>query len=186
MMGNPAIVNGYIGLHFNGTNVHEDAFIEEHRQIIAKFPFDDKYPFANIFWIDSPAKYFYPVIGFTGSFKDIHLDWEEWLWKFSQLLTLMEANDARVQLDSLWGYFAYRLRPKGWDAPWNSPENKHHPGYEYPRFYMGKEWGIVEAPAWDFSFRPDLAGTCEGPKWDKFVQRWVPPTTSKEESQANS
>lgn len=61
-MGIEAVVSGYIVML-------DIADMEPNLQAIRKYPFDIEYPFIDIFWGGSPAQFFQPVIGFTGSLR---------------------------------------------------------------------------------------------------------------------
>jgi hypothetical protein len=169
-MSSQSIVSGYILLSQNVPNHKWDDRIQQTSTAIDNFYFDEKYPFTNVFWPHSPAQYDGHVIGIVGAYKDLHLDWEEWLWKFSQMLSRLEAIEADVRLDSLWGRFSYRLQAHAWRL-----------GPPWPDSFIGEQWGIVELPEWDFSFRPDLVEKKSSDiRWDKFVPRWVEPKVTKE------
>lgn len=153
-----SIVFGYI--------ICRDYSMQANLQAISRFDFDEKYPFTNIFWGDSPAQYFLPTIGFTGSYKSLEEDWEEWLWKFTQLLSRLESIEAHVNLHGLWGNFSYDLKPKSYISHIDKPHEK-----PYPEIVKGDEWVITSAPEWDFSLRPDLLEQYPN-RWNKFVKRW--------------
>ena len=167
-MGLESIVFGYI-------MVPNRDYIEHNRQAIAAFPFDKEYPFTNIFWLDSPAQYYFPLIGMTGSYKEIEYRWSEWLWKFSQLLSRLEAIEAHVHLHCIYGCLAWELKPK------SVCERQLPP----PATLVGQQWGITEAPPDDFSIDPSWGshivqlnqetGKAEPYRWDKFVERWTKP-----------
>lgn len=136
-MGMDSFVNGYIvgagGRHGDEANV-------VNRQALSVFTFDEKFPFTNIFWPDSPACYGNrPVIAFAGCYKQIEEAWAEWMWKFSQLLSTLEAVDARVHLDCVRGYFSWRLQPKSVYLAYQLKQS-------YPATLHGESWGVVEAP----------------------------------------
>ena len=103
-MSNKSIVSGYI-------TVKRQA-LEQSREIIAAYPFDEIYPFTNIFWTDSPKNIQVPIIAFAGSYKVLEEVWNEWMWKFSQFLSALDAGSARVMLECQLGFFTWRLRPK--------------------------------------------------------------------------
>ena len=110
---------------------------------IGGFAFDEVYPFTNIFWGGSTAEYGYPVIGFAGSYKQVEEVWNEWLWRFSQLLCRLDAVEARVNLTCILGHFQWKLEPQAryrqrGAAPTSAP-------------LSGQKWGITEAPDDDFS-----------------------------------
>jgi hypothetical protein len=167
-MGTESIISGYI--RTAGEN-----FMEQNRRAIAEYPFDNVWPFRNIFWSDSPARYGYPVIGFAGSYKQVEEVWSEWLWKLSQLLSRLEAIDARVSLDCLIGHFCWRLEPRSM-----------YQRLPRPGTWVSECWGITEAPEQDFSIDPEWLGQTErnlstwdtdtgdwmSYKWDRFVERW--------------
>lgn len=151
------------------------------QQALKDFPFDEKFPFRNMFWCDSSI-YPNPIIGFTGSYKHyIEENWSEWLWKFSQFLSTLEARDAYVNLDCVRGNFRWRLQPQlgRYAVELQSPDTP-----EWPESIRGQIWGIVEAPEDDFTLNPrrdDNRGTFINPDtgkfeeivWDKFVERWT-------------
>ena len=124
---------------------------ESNRLAIAQFEFDDVYPFTNIFWSGSPAAYKQSVIGFAGSYKEIESDWNDWMGKFTQLLSNLEAFNTIVTLDGWRGHFTWRLSPLSW--------LEHLAGTfpEPPTTFKGEEWGIYEAPNHDFSLDPGFS-----------------------------
>jgi hypothetical protein len=177
-MGTQSVVTGYISLRS-----HES--VEPAREVIATYPdYDAVWPFTNIFWADSPAQYFSPVVGFAGSYKQIEEVWAEWLWKFSRLLSRLDAYEAVVHLDSIIGTHFWRLRAKRWIAPL--------PAGERMGSLIGSDWVIVEAPDDDFSIDPEWLAWTEHNlmdvdeqtgqlypyKWDKFVERGIEPPDS--------
>jgi hypothetical protein len=121
----------------------------DNERALAAFPYDERYPFTDIFWAHSPAQYQTPVIGFAGSYKQIEEHWSEWLWKFSQLLSTLDANDAFVYLHCIRGSFAWRLQPLSFHLAVNGISDRNS-----SFAYRGEEWGIVEAPADDFTLTP--------------------------------
>lgn len=149
----PSIVTGYIktrGFYSTQKNI----------QAINSFRFDEVYPFTNIFWGSSPASYESPVIGFAGSYKQIEEDWAEWLWKFSQLLSGIDAVSARVNLDCVVGSYTWLLQPEYF------LKNK-----KSDRSMIGEVWGITEAPEEDFSVNEEWLNHFNS-GWNKFVERW--------------
>jgi hypothetical protein len=171
-MGTESIVSGYIR---GNAGKHGDAADVKNRRAIAEFPFDEKYPFTNIFWCDSPARYGNtPIIGFAGCFKQIEESWNEWLWKFAQLLSQLEAIEARVNLDCIIGSYYWRLQPRSWLIYLQGRGCA-------PATLQGEQWGIVQASPNDFTLtRSDDAGSYWNPdtrrydrvQWTQRVERW--------------
>lgn len=165
-MGNYSVVSGFIHLR--------DEPIERAKETIDSFEFDDVWPFTNIFWCDSPAHYFSPVVGFAGSYKQVEEVWSEWLWKFSQLLTRLDAHHAQVHLSCVMGNHSWQLRPKVCAQ-----------STRWPKSMIGEPWVITSAPENDFSIDPGWLHSVEHNlanldketgkliwyKWDKFVER---------------
>ncbi|GMA15015.1 hypothetical protein E5F05_12005 [Deinococcus metallilatus] len=129
-MGQRSVVYGYI-------NARSNADIEVNLQALARFPFDELYPFRNNFWVESAPKYQYPSIFFGGTYKEIEGDWPIWLWKFTQLLSTLEATEANVTLDCWLGRFSWRLEPR-WLVEGGSVGDLDT--------MTGQQWIIVEAP----------------------------------------
>jgi hypothetical protein len=165
-MSHMSVVSGYI------VTRHEQ-YIEQNRQAIAAYPFDELYPFTNIFWDGTPERYFHPLIGLTGAYRTIEEAWSEWLWKFSQLLSRLEAIEARVTLDCIIGSYSWELRPRAYCPPIQHVES-----------FIGQPWVITQAPADDFSVDPEWLQRCERNqvydsatgvwlpyRWDRFVER---------------
>lgn len=172
-MGHISLVNGYIqlrntGRHYDGVRPYREQQqlgLQDAMNTIAEFNFDEIYPFTNIFWGGSPSQYSLPVIIFGGSYKQIEENWNEWLWKFSQMLSSLEATEANVSLDCMLGNYAWQLHPHCWrcDSTLLTKLN-------------GQQWGITKAPEDDFSI--DLPGRPRydsNSQWDKFVERWLEP-----------
>ncbi len=155
-MGHESIVYGYI--------MESDGHHEENKVAIAQFSFDELYPFSNIFWCDSSARYWHSVIGFTGSCKQIEPDWNEWMWKFSQLLSTLEASQAVVNLDGYMGSFAWKFRPLSVQRRLSAPR----PTAPLSPFLKDEQWVIYETPDLDFSLDLALCDTDE--RWQ--VPRW--------------
>ncbi len=129
-MGHQSCISGYI------LQRDDRRSIEHNRGAVAAYPFDEVFPFTNIFWFDSPADYFFPLIGLTGSYKQVEEFWSEWLWKFSQLLSRLEALEAYVNLDCVGGEFRWKL--KAWSV---------HQELPLPPSLVGERWGITKAPS---------------------------------------
>jgi hypothetical protein len=177
-MGCDSIVTGYIqswGRSRAEQNTM-DEFWAYNQEVIATYPFDTAYPFTNIFWCDSPAQYFRPLIGFVGSYKQIEEYWSEWLWKFAQLLSNLEAYRARVYLNCVMGHHFWELEPES--VFLGVPDSL--------RSLRGEKWGIVKAPENDFSIDPSWlathrekslwnveTGQFDHVVWDKYVERWL-------------
>jgi hypothetical protein len=165
-MSHRSIVSGYIV-------AWGEKYMEQNLQAIATYPFDDPYPFTNIFWGGTPARYFYPLIGLTGSYRSIEEVWSEWLWKFGQLLSRLEAIEARVSLDCSIGSYSWEFRPRAKCPPMQQIES-----------FIGQPWVITQAPADDFSIDPEWLRQSERDqvydsatkvwqpyRWDHFVER---------------
>lgn len=166
-MGHASIVNGFIIIRS-----HE--LMEQTKGTINSFDFDEVWPFTNIFWCDSPAQYSNPVVGFGGSYKQIEEVWSEWLWKLGQLLSRLDAIEARVNLHCVIGDYSWELRPKAYC------ESK-----DWPQSMLGEPWVVASAPEKDFSIDPEWIEQVEGNlftpdaetgelvryKWDKFLER---------------
>jgi hypothetical protein len=151
-----SVVYGYIKLSSHG-------LLQAARSAIRQFEFDEVFPFTNIFWSDSPASYNYPVIGFAGSYKQVEEAWNEWLWRFSQLLSRLDAVEARVSLACVLGHYEWKLEP--------AARYRQQRGVAVAAPLTGQQWGITEAPANDFSIHPEWlehfpAGA------DQVVERW--------------
>jgi hypothetical protein len=166
-MGHMSVVSGYVV-------ARGEQYMEQNLRAIATYPFDDPYPFTNIFWGGSSARYFYPLIGLTGSYRLIEEAWSEWLWKFSQLLSQLEAIEARVSLDCIIGSYSWELHPR-----------PNCPPFQQVKSFIGQPWVITEAPADDFSVDSEWLQQCERNRqvydkasgvwrpyhWDRFVER---------------
>ena len=172
-MGNDSVVSGYIKI-FDKQRQWNSGGREQTQQIINSYAYDEVWPFTNIFWCDSPAQYFSPVVGFAGSYKQIEEVWSEWMWKFGGLLSKLDAMEARVHLSCVMGNHSWELHPEvyctrtGW-----------------PTTMAGQQWVITAAPEQDFSIDPtwlrwvenqistqDTAtGEFKPYKWDKFLER---------------
>jgi hypothetical protein len=148
-----SVISGFI-------KVREHPLVEQSIVIINAFEFDDIYPFTNIFWGASPAAYGFPVIGFAGSYKQIEEDWNEWMWKFSQLLSHLDAVEARVSLSCILGNFNWKLEPK------LRFDNRHSRDT-----MQGQVWGITESPEPDFSTDPVWLAHFSDKKYG-LVERW--------------
>jgi hypothetical protein len=86
------------------------------------------------------------------------------LWKFSQLLTCLEALRAQVSLDCVIGSYRWELRPKA----------NCHPIRQVATF-VGEPWVITSAPEHDFSIDPDWLRECEqNQQYDPATDRWLP------------
>lgn len=149
-MGNQSIVNGYI-------LVPEFSYIDSNMKAISSHNFDDQYPFTNIFWRGPRDQYFMPVIAIAGSYREIENDWNEWLWKFSQLLSSLEAIRAKIYLDCILGDWKWVLKPESLIRKKGSRGES----------FIGQTWGISSGPEDDFSLRNPWIG-----KWPKTVRRW--------------
>jgi hypothetical protein len=145
---------------------------------IRSFHYDEKHPFTNIFFFPE-AKYFFPIIGFAGSYRQLEEAWNEWLWKFSQLLSTLDARYARVHLDCYRspGRYTWLLMPES-AYLWRLDHR-----YPLPYSLTGEEWGIVEAPEDDFTLNPwpddnrttkwnPETGQMETRVWELRVPRW--------------
>jgi len=176
-MGMQSIVYGAI-ITCTGNNSNEYKVKQlDNERAIAAFTYDEKYPFNNIFWANSPAQYFTPVIGFAGSYKQVEEHWSEWLWKFSELLSTLDAFEATVHLECVRGRYLWRLRPISYlKGVLNKPLNSSIS-------YKGEQWVIVESPPNDFTLSPRIednkhtffdpvTGHSKTIVWDKFVERW--------------
>lgn len=129
-MGHISVVHGWIQCR-RGFNAEK---------ALEEFAFDPVYPFSNIFWAHSPARYSFPLVVFGGSYKQLEDDWNEWLWRFSQLLATLDAIEAKVGLDGVYGVFEYRLQPLA------VIESRFDP---FNSTLIGEPWVIVEAPEQD-------------------------------------
>ena len=155
-----SVVSGFIKL-----NVH--ALAEESMNIIDNFNYDDTYPFTNIFSGISTANYGFYIIGFAGSYKQIEEDWNEWLWRFSQLLTRLDAVEAVVNLNCILGNYRWKLEPKARFENLRATDSM-----------SGQVWGITEAPQPDFSTDPKWLEHCLWlgcNNWTRLVERWNRP-----------
>lgn len=172
-MGTISLVNGCIQLpvtdrYNDGVRPYrqqQQLLLQDAMHTINAFEFDEVYPFTNIFWGGSPAQYFLPVVIFGGSYKQIEESWNEWLWKFSQMLSTLEAAKACVHLECIYGKFSWRLEPRS-----------RHFGVVARPPYKGEQWGIVEGPEDDFiTGLPDAPQRGLSGRWDKFVEQWTKP-----------
>ena len=148
-----SVVTGFIKLR-------EHNLAEESMEIINTFEFDDSYPFTNIFLGASPAAYNFPVIGFAGSYKQIEENWNEWLWKFSRLLSCLDAVEAHVSLSCVLGNYSWKLEPR------LRFDNRHSPDT-----MQGQIWGITESSEPDFSTDPTWLAHFPEEKYE-LVERW--------------
>lgn len=160
-MGHQSIVSGYI--------LEKSANREQNRTAIAHFTFDEKYPFSNIFWNDSPANFDTYIIGFTGSYRQIEDDWNEWLWKFSQFLSTLEALNAVVNLDCHLGCFRWKLQPFSRHQWMSRPPQIQR----LPETFRGEPWGIYEAPDNDFTLMHPWNSFEWNDNPNKIVPRWT-------------
>ncbi len=152
--------------------IREHRLLEQSWQRVGGFEFDAVFPFTNIFWPGSPAAYGFPVIGFAGSYKQIEEAWTEWLWKFSRLLSALDAVEAQVNLNCVLGSYRWALQPR---------LHFTDPTAYYKASMEGQVWGIVAASDPDFTEDPDWTAHCrqvvpngdlEWPRlerWTKFV-----------------
>lgn len=174
-MGSQSIVHGYI-------LERDTRYMTENRLAIGSYDFDERYPFTNIFWGGSPNQYFFPVIGFTGSYNQIEAHWSEWLWKFSQMLSGLEAREAHVYLKSIRGHHYWRLEPQSIFLQ-RQMSGKDRDAGGLPRSLKGEQWGIADASPDDFTLTPwpgdnSRAIKIEGQneletiEWTQFVERW--------------
>jgi hypothetical protein len=147
-----SVVTGFIKLR-----KHDLA--ESSIKVVNEFEFDEVYPFTNIFFGVSPAAYGFPVIGFAGSYKQIEEYWNEWLWKFSQLLARLDAREAHVNLSCILGDYDWKLEPR------LRFENRQC--FDSMR---GQVWGIIESPEPDFS--RDTTWLSHFPAETHLVMRW--------------
>ncbi len=151
----------------------DEKYMQQNLQAIASYAFDDPYPFTTIFWGGTPARYFCPLIGLTGSYRSIEEVWSEWLWKFSQLLSRLEAIEARVSLECIIGSYTWELQPRASCPPMQQVTS-----------FIGQPWVITHAPPTDFSIDPEWLQRCERNqvydsesgewrpyKWEQFVER---------------
>lgn len=162
------MVSGYIQLR------HID--VQPSLQFINGFEFDEVYPFTNIFWGPSPASYGSTLLGFVGSYKQIEEDWNEWLWKFSQLLSGLDAIEAHVRLKCVVGEYHWKLEPRSLFEGHISGDSMR-----------GQVWGITQAPDPDFSIHPDWIEYFKGSyrlnektgewynQWPRLIERWSKP-----------
>lgn len=152
-----SIVNGFI-------KVPSLEAANRNMKVIGKFDFDDVYPFTDIFLGISAAAYCFYVIGFAGSYKQIEEDWNEWLWKFGQLLSHLEAVEARVSLSCLLGDYIWKLEPKSlFEDPYAKESTQ------------GQMWGITESPQPDFSTDSTWLTHCAALNsdcWPPLIERW--------------
>ena len=152
-----SVVSGWI----KSTN-HDIA--KENHKIIDSFGYDEIYPFTNIFQDVSSTAYGCSILSFAGSYKQIEEDWNEWLWKFSQLLTRLDAIEAVVHLDCVLGNYRWKLEPKA-----------RFENLKIPDSLRGQIWGIVEASAPDFSTDAAWLEHCSAigsNQWTQLVERW--------------
>jgi hypothetical protein len=174
-MGSQSIVHGYI-------LERDTQWMTENRLAIQSFNFDERYPFTNIFWGESPHQYFFPAIGFIGSYNQIEAHWKEWLWKFSQMLSCLEAWEAHVYLNSIRGQHYWQLEPQSVYLGRQMSGQDKKSG-ELPPSLKGEPWGIVEAPQNDFTLTPwpeDNSRSIWNPEqnkfesneWTQYVERW--------------
>jgi hypothetical protein len=174
-MGTESIVSGHIKMR-SEHHVGQLLQVQRTKEALDAFTFDEVYPFTNIFWCDSPARYSGAVIAFAGSYKQIEEVWHHWLWKISQLLSTLDASEAIVTLDCIMGTYQWRLIPR------ISYDILHlRQKQDWPETLVGQQWGVIEAPQDDFSISPewlklngviDDAGVIQPYTWDKFVDRW--------------
>ena len=162
-----SVITGFI-------KVRDHTLAKQSMETINAYDFDDVYPFTNIFWGASPAAYGFPVIGFAGSYKQIEENWNEWMWKFTQLLSRLDAIEAHVNLSCLLGDYDWKLEPRLRFEDRLSRDSM-----------QGQVWGITEAPEPDFSTDPTWLAYCSDEKyrfdektgerfneWTKLVERW--------------
>lgn len=165
-----SVISGFI-------KVREHGLVNQTMEIINAYDFDDTAPFTNIFAGGSPAAYGFAVIGFAGSYKQIEESWNEWMWKFTQLLSRLDAIEAHVNLSCLLGDYDWKLEPR------LRFEDR------YSREPMrGQVWGITDAPEPDFSTDPTWLMYCCSSRtyslnektgdwlneagWRRLVERW--------------
>lgn len=118
---------------------------------INAYDFDAVFPFTNIFWSGSPAVYGFPIIGFAGSYKQIEEAWLEWLWKFSRLLSSLDAVEAQVTLSCVLGTYFWILQPRLHFADSTA---------YFTNSMEGQLWGIIAASDPDFTEDPDWISHC--------------------------
>lgn len=116
---------------------------------------------------------YHPLVGIAACYKQVEEAWSECLWKFSQLLSRLEATEACVTLDSRLGSQTWLLEP----------EVICSNCYRWPNTLIGQKWFITKAPDENFykgtwsafdelSAVNEETGEREEGKWDKFVERW--------------
>src|SRR6266542_2706945 len=90
-MGHQTLVYGYI---------ETDPVMDEfNRAALRSFPFDELYPFANIFSMPNRG-YQASVVSFAGAFKTLEENWSDWQIRFEELLGKLRARTAIVRLES--------------------------------------------------------------------------------------
>lgn len=149
-----SVVDGYI--------IARDSLQEENMRAIIESDLHVAYPLTSV-WISGlrPGESY--TIWFSGYYHfRLEEHWNEWLWRFSQLLLKLEASVARANLNCDLGYFVWKLQPYSSRFGAATASSK------------GEQWGITKAPENDFSI--DLPGRPRydsNSKWDKFVERWL-------------
>jgi len=103
-MGMRSVVFGHIHTLINNTQ-------EMNHHALRTFPYDDRYPFPDIFRLEDAPRYQAPSILFGGTFKQIEDDWLTWFDRFLTMLSTLEAIEANVILDCIWGRYAWTLGP---------------------------------------------------------------------------
>lgn len=115
-MGFETIIYGYIRLNPGHRKHNETVFVE--------YPYDDRYPFPNIFSDIRPG-YGGDIVSFAGSLKSLDEDWGEWQERFEGLLRQLRGQAARVELehetDGDIKSVAY-LCPDGWESTIAAPD----------------------------------------------------------------
>ncbi|ACO47898.1 hypothetical protein DEDE109153_11980 [Deinococcus deserti] len=144
-MGFRSVVFGHI--HTLDNQAHE-----ANRQALQAFPYDELYPFPNIFHIESAPRYKAPSIIFGGTFKQVEDDWHTWFDRFAALLSTLEAIEANVILDCWLGRYAWTLAPEVLAQGGSVTAALDERGT-----LTGERWCIIQAPAISDDLQDQLA-----------------------------
>lgn len=136
-MGYRSVVFGHI--HTLNNDSHE-----ANKHALHAFPYDDVHPFRDIFYLEDPVKYKAPSIIFGGTFKEIEADWLTWFERFTTLLSTLEAVEANVILDCIFGRYAWTLKPQ-----WLALDSDVATRWKEAGTMTGQQWYIVQAPTFE-------------------------------------
>lgn len=133
---------GFRSVVFGHIQTLDNQAYEANRQALQVFPYDELYPFPNIFHLESTPRYTAPSVIFGGTFKAVEEDWHTWFGRFAALLSTLQATEANVLLDCWLGRYAWTLAPEVLAYGGSVASVLEQRGT-----LTGERWCIVQAPA---------------------------------------